>query len=125
MQLTSKLAGAITFALIAASASAAENCKNPQSQLAMNTCAAQDYKREDVRLNKNYQGLMAKTEKGQQAKLKALQLAWIKFRDLKCDYESAQYEGGTIYPFVQESCLAEMTRQRNKDLKAMLEEAAM
>ena len=103
---------------------AAEDCKNPQSQMAMNVCANKDYEREDARLNKSYKELITKLDDDRRGQLKEIQLAWIKFRDLQCDYDSSQYEGGTMYSFVRSSCLLQMTRQRNKDLKAMLEEAS-
>jgi len=111
--------------MLAGSAVASENCKNPQSQLAMNTCAAKDYEREDSRLNKTYKELVAKLEKDRREKVKEIQIAWIKYRDLQCDFDSAGYEGGTMYSLVRSSCLSQMTKQRTKDLKAMLEEAAM
>lgn len=111
--------------LLAASAIAAENCKDPQSQLAMNACAGKEYEREDARLNKTYKELTAKLEKDRREKLKEIQLAWIKYRDLQCDFDSSAYEGGTMYSLVRSSCLSQMTKQRNKDLKALLEEASM
>lgn len=101
----------------------AQNCKNPDTQLAMNTCAARDYDREDARLNKSYRDLMAKLEPAKREKLREVQRVWLSYRDLNCDYQSDDYQGGTIYSLVQSSCLADMTKQRNKDLKALLEEA--
>lgn len=117
--------GMVLASMFAVSAIAAENCKNPQSQLAMNVCSAKDYEREDARLNKTYKELVAKLEKDRREKLKEIQLVWIKYRDLQCDFDSSTYEGGSMYPMVRSSCLSQMTKQRNKDLKAMLEEAAM
>lgn len=104
---------------------AAENCKDPQSQLAMNICAGKDYERDDARLNKTYKELVAKLEKSRREKIKEIQIVWIKYRDLQCDFDSAGYEGGTMYSLVRSTCLSQMTQQRTKDLKAMLEEAAM
>ncbi|CAN5419190.1 lysozyme inhibitor LprI family protein [soil metagenome] len=104
---------------------AAQNCKNPDTQLAMNICSGKDYEREDARLNKNYRDLVAKLEKAERDKLRDLQLAWLKFRDLQCDFQSMQYEGGTMYSLVRSMCLTGLTKQRNKDLKDLLEEASM
>ena len=112
------------FLMICASAvSAAENCKNPKSQLDMNSCAGLEFKREDASLNKNYQLLMAKTTAESRPKLKEVQLAWLKFRDLSCEYASASYTGGSMYALVNQSCLSGLTKQRNKDLRAMLDDA--
>lgn len=115
----------VVASMLAASSFAAENCKNPQTQLAMNVCAGKDYENEDARLNKTYKELVGKLDKDRREKLKEIQLVWIKYRDLQCDFDSSTYEGGTIYSLVRSSCLSQMTKQRNKDLKVMLEEASM
>jgi uncharacterized protein YecT (DUF1311 family) len=115
----------VLASMFGANAIAADNCKNPQSQLGMNVCAAKDYERDDARLNKTYKELVAKLEKDRREKLKEIQITWIKYRDLQCDFDSATYEGGTMYSLVRSSCLSQMTKQREKDLKAMLEEAGM
>ena len=91
----------------------------------MNVCSAQEYEREDAKLNKNYTELIAKLESKEKEKLKNIQLAWIKFRDLQCDYEASRYGGGSIMPLVRSSCLSQMTKQRNKDLKSMLDDVPL
>lgn len=101
---------------------AKDECTDPQSQLVMNQCAARDYAREDARLNRNYAVLMAKLESERRSKLREAEQAWLNFRDLQCDFDSDQYAGGTMYSLVRSSCLTQMTKQRNKDLKAMLED---
>jgi uncharacterized protein YecT (DUF1311 family) len=106
-------------------AATAQNCRNPETQLAMNTCAARDYEREDARLNKNYRELVGKLEPARRGKLRDVQLTWLKFRDQQCDFQTAQYEGGSMFSMVNSMCLLEMTKQRNKDLKYMLEEASL
>lgn len=115
----------VSASMFAASAMAAEDCKNPVSQMAMNVCAGKDYQREDATLNKRYKELVAKLEKDRRAKLKQVQVTWIKYRDLQCDFDSSNYDGGSMYPLVRSSCLARMTAQRNKELEAMLKEASM
>lgn len=40
-------------------------------------------------------------------------------------FQAAPNESGSIYWLVRSSCLADMTRQRNKDLKYLLEEASL
>jgi uncharacterized protein YecT (DUF1311 family) len=111
------------LALFYPSFAAAQSCKNPETQMAMNACAARDYDREDTRLNKTYRDLLAKLEPAKRDKLREVQRVWLSFRDLSCDFQSTDYQGGTIYSLVQSSCLADMTKQRTKDLNALLEEA--
>jgi uncharacterized protein YecT (DUF1311 family) len=109
--------------MLAGNATAAENCKYPQSQSGMNTCAGKDYELDDARLNTAYKELVSKLEKDRREKVKEIQIAWIKYRDLQCDFDSSNYEGGTMYSLVRSSCLSQITKQRTKDLKAMLEDA--
>lgn len=109
---------------LAGSAFASENCKDPQSQSAINTCAKNVYVHEDAQLNMAYRQLVAKLEENHREKLKEIQLAWIKYRDLHCDFYSASYMVGTMYPVVRYSCLSQMTKQRTADLKSMLEDSA-
>jgi len=104
---------------------AADNCNNPETQLEMNVCSAQQYRLEDAKLNKNYKELVRKLDPSEKQRLKAVQLSWIKFRDLQCEFEASKYEGGSIQPLVRSSCLTQMTKQRNKDLRAMIEDASL
>lgn len=116
---------AIAAFLAVTSSAYAFNCKDPQSQIEMNQCSSKDYEREDARLNKTYRAVMGQLDAPRQGKLKEVQQSWLKFRDLHCEYAAAQYEGGSIQPLVLSSCLAGLTKQRNKDLRDMLEEGNM
>ena len=53
----------------------------------------------DKLLNKNYNTLMQKLSKEQQAKLRASQREWIKYRDLEFEFRASVYSNmeGTIY----------------------------
>ncbi|MBL0423104.1 DUF1311 domain-containing protein [Ramlibacter sp. AW1] len=102
---------------------AAQNCRHAMTQGEMNECAAQDHAREDARLNDTYRDLASKLKPAQRDKLRSVQRVWLSYRDMNCDFRSAAYQGGTIYPLVRSMCLAEMTSQRTEDLKARLEEA--
>ena len=104
---------------------AADNCKDPVSQTDMNICASKDYAREDALLNANYKKLVAKLDASRKAQLKEVQTAWLKFRDLQCAFDSAPSKGGSMYGMVASICMAQLTQQRNKDLKTMLEDASL
>lgn len=41
------------------------------------------------------------------------------FKDLACQFESSGVEGGLAYSMVMASCLAEKTRQRNKEIETL------
>ena len=75
----------------------------------------------DAELNKTYRQLIAKMDNKQwEAKLRAAQQAWIKFRDANCDYESEFSGGGSASTFEYNFCLADMTSVRAKQLLEML-----
>jgi uncharacterized protein YecT (DUF1311 family) len=115
----------VVASMFAASAMAAEDCRNPQSQMAMNICSGQDYKRADATMSKTYKVLVSNLEKDRREKLKKVQVAWIKYRDLQCEFDASNYDGGSMESLVHTSCLARVTQQRNKDLEAMLKEASL
>lgn len=105
-------------------ATAADVCKDPMNQRDMNMCADKDAGREDDLLNKNYKELVGRLEGKEKAQIKTVQLAWIKFRDLQCHFESDGYEGGSMQPLVHSNCLYKLTKQRNKDLIEMIKETS-
>ncbi len=59
--------------------------------------------------------------KTRQQKLIAAQLAWIKFRDASCEFETSAYEGGSIAPAIYSACLEETTKQRTQQLREYLQ----
>ena len=97
-------------------------CENAGSQVEATDCSAREYKKADAELNRVYQQVMKQEDKDGQARLKTAQLAWLKFRDTECEYESGQYIGGTIQPMVENFCLASVTDERTKQLKEILKE---
>jgi uncharacterized protein YecT (DUF1311 family) len=110
---------------ISSQSNASDNCNNLKTQLEMNACAANEYQREDAKLNEYYKELAGKLGPSEKERLKAAQRAWIKFRDLQCEFEASSYEGGSIQPLVRSSCLAQVTKQRNVDLRRMIEDASL
>jgi uncharacterized protein YecT (DUF1311 family) len=124
MEFTMPSTSTIRIALVLAAstalpAHAATDCDNAMTQQAMNSCAAAAYQREDARLNSLYKQLVALSDKSDSARLKQSQIAWLKFRDLHCDYEEKRYEGGSVAPLVKFTCLGNLTRQRNDTLQAL------
>jgi uncharacterized protein YecT (DUF1311 family) len=99
-------------------------CPDAQTQYELNRCAALARDRADAELNKAYRQLMKNTSGEERAKLRAAQLAWIKFRDAQCDYESVGNKGGSIYPMVASFCLAGVTNDRTKRLQEIIRESS-
>lgn len=105
--------------IIFSPAAIAQNCKNPMTQMDMNQCAGAELTRETARLNATYHDLRQGLNTSTKADLRQVQLAWIKFKYLACKLEASRAEGGSIYSMVLANCLSELTRQRNKELKAL------
>lgn len=98
------------------------NCESPTTTVEMNICASQKYQATDRKLNRVYRQLQSKLNGKQKQRMTNAQLAWIKFRDTNCDYESGQFEGGTMASQVGTYCLATMTEKRTKELESYLQE---
>jgi uncharacterized protein YecT (DUF1311 family) len=92
------------------------------TQFDMNQCAHKEYEAADAELNRAYNQLAAKLEGDNKARLKEAELAWIKYRDANCEYESSLYLGGTMRPMVESYCLAGMTKSRTAELREQLKE---
>jgi len=121
-----------TICLLSLNASAkcnqAEADKGIQPEL--NACAFEAFQATDKQLNLLYKKRMAQLEAHEKEvpgefkpiiqKLKFAQTAWLKFRDADCDYEAFQYEGGSIQPLIESSCMEAKTKQRIEDIKQML-----
>ena len=95
------------------------DCDNAMTQMEMNQCAAQAFERQDQQLNRVYNQYRAGLQPKDRQALKQVQLAWIKFRDLACAFESASVEGGSAYPMVLNGCLAQKTAARVKELEQL------
>ena len=97
-------------------------CANPQTQAEMNICAGEDYKAADAALNSAYQKLVATLSDEEKAQLKEAENAWIKYRDLHCDFVGDQYKGGSMRPMIVGHCLADVTRARTTEIKNQIKD---
>ena len=90
----------------------------------MMDCIDAEIKRQDVRLNKAYKTLMTVELPPERKKqLQAAQRAWIKFRDLNCDFFHDP-NGGTIAGVNANSCMMQMTADRAKELENFIAQAS-
>ncbi|MCW5576311.1 MAG: DUF1311 domain-containing protein [Burkholderiales bacterium] len=113
------LVGSFLSSLFISSSALALNCQDPKTQIDMNRCASSDLDRETKKINKTYNEFRTKLNPAQNQRFKEVQLAWIKFKDLACQFKASGVKGGSAHPMVLASCLAEKTRQRNKELEAL------
>jgi len=113
------------------------DCDKPADlpQQGMNYCSWVDYQTADRALNAAWPLVLEKARAlddtnreyhPEQANfhdnlLKA-QRAWIDYRDGHCGAEGAEFAGGSIRPLIENSCKAQMTRERTEELLLLLEE---
>ncbi len=101
--------------------------------MGMGFCLSQEWQWWDARLNAAYGALMEKHEAGDaQVKaeglevasvaeaLRAMQRAWIVSRDAACDYERAQWAGGTGGGPATAACLMQQTGVRTLELEGKI-----
>lgn len=101
----------------------AQTNDNPQD-LPKNDLQAnrEEYQREDLELNIAYRKLMPRLNEASRERLKTAQVAWLKFRDLQCDFERGTREGDSVQKIQHKSCLAATTRKRTGELLDWLKE---
>jgi uncharacterized protein YecT (DUF1311 family) len=110
----------VLMSLLVAKHALALDCGNPKTQSDMSRCAANDLDRETKKINQTYSTLRTKLSPKQQQDFKAVQLAWIKFKDLDCKFQASGVAGGSAYPMIVSACLTSRTIQRNKELDYLL-----
>ncbi|MCP1200408.1 lysozyme inhibitor LprI family protein [Notoacmeibacter sp. MSK16QG-6] len=113
------------------------NCADPQTQMEMTACAAQDYEAADDELNALWPDMIANTrsrdadmgsffeERGlptTEEILRAAQRAWIAYRDAECDYQAYDALGGTMQPMLGSECRARLTAERVSQWRQELSE---
>ena len=89
----------------------------PQQQ--MNACMAEEYWKTDARLNAIYRELIEALE--DPSTLRKAQKAWLRFRDLSCEYETSGIgRDGSLYPFSLAACRIDLTEKRIHELEQYL-----
>ena len=64
--------------------------------------------------------LMSKMPKKRKDELQEAQRAWIKFRDLNCNFYGAAYEGGSFAQVTVNECFLDAIIDRGKELKRLV-----
>jgi uncharacterized protein YecT (DUF1311 family) len=96
--------------------------KGGETTVDMKECANKELEEVTKKINETYNAYRKLLDPKQQKDLKAVQLAWIKYKDLRCAFEYSFYEGGTMAGLVGTSCLTNITNQRLKELEADLKD---
>jgi len=99
-----------------------EPCAEAQTQADMNICWGNQYKAADATLNQVYRQLMGKLDDEEKNQLKAVESAWLKYRDANCEFVGDQYKGGTMRPMIEAICLADVTKNRTTELRNQIKD---
>ena len=83
--------------------------------IAMRECNGREWQAQDRRLNRNYRAVLRYLSRSKQRELKAVQRAWISYRDAKCRFEMG-LTGGSIDVINSGSCMIETTKRRADEL---------
>lgn len=99
---------------------ALKNCEANQTSL--NLCSFHRYKKGDAELNRIYQAQLARmTSKVDAQRYREAQRAWLKHAEADCLFRNGPREdSGTIWPLLQNTCLAEHTEARLRILQQYL-----
>ncbi|MDR0716582.1 MAG: lysozyme inhibitor LprI family protein [Azoarcus sp.] len=97
----------------------AEDCGVLEKQADMNRCHASEYKAADRTLNDVYASYRATLDETRKKSLANAQNAWIKYRDLSCDFETSGAKGGSVFQMALSICLTEKTRARIEEIKKL------
>lgn len=93
-----------------------------QTQAEMNQESATEYEKADAELNKVYKELRERLSDEEKAKLKEVQLLWLKYRDKNAEFAASLYEGGSIAPMVHAGAMTSATQARVEELKGFFPE---
>ena len=81
----------------------------------MNECAYIEFQETDKALNETYQKALkiVGNDKEREKQFRENQRAWLKYRDLTCEFVAGpREEGGTIWPLIMNDCVTRLTKQR-------------
>jgi uncharacterized protein YecT (DUF1311 family) len=96
------------------------------TQLAMNECAASDWKQADAELSITYQQVLSQYSNDPRriAQIRKAEVAWLAFRDAEISAlfpESSRSERGSASTMCRAMRLTRLTVERTKALKALIE----
>jgi len=105
----------------AAQASRSDQCPKARNQRDLNECAGAAYRAADVKMEIAFDKLRnAVSDSARRVKLTDAQNAWLDFRDKYCGFVASAEKGGSMAPMQHGFCMAKITEQRTRQLRADL-----
>ncbi len=93
------------------------SCSSAMTTAAMRECENLRYEKAERDLDLAYARLMNKLDSTGKEKLKTAQDAWLLFRQAEAEFEANGASGGTLYPLIKITVLADMTLARVAELR--------
>ena len=90
-------------------------CPDALTQLEINKCAAEQFRKADKALNVTYKRIISKLKASDRANLIEAQRAWLKYRTSNC-WALRQFHGGSLAPTDEAFCLQGLTEARTREL---------
>ncbi|HEY1797798.1 MAG TPA: lysozyme inhibitor LprI family protein [Stellaceae bacterium] len=114
------LAAVLLFAAWPAAAQTLD-CSKAQTQIDLDRCADQGFRKADAALNQVYARLKAgTTEPDSLKRLVDAEKAWLAYRDRECELETEDSIGGSIHLMEIAACYREKTVARTTELKKQI-----
>lgn len=117
------LAFIMLFSASAAQASDNTCLEKAQNQAQLTECAAVALKAADNDLNALYRRMQDRVKDDSSTKTLLIdaQRKWLSFRDAECNFTAVRSAGGSIHAMDVNSCLADLTRSRVRELQIHLD----
>ena len=94
------------------------HCGDATTQAEMNACFALEFRNADKKMNSTYREILNRLDRDDRERVRAVQGAWLRYRDLHCDaVGSIQAGGGSLEPTEVFSCKADLTKERTKEIQ--------
>ena len=90
------------------------------SQASMNQCAGSDLQRSRDRMQSLLRELRSRLDSESRRGIDSVQRRWDAYSRAQCRWEGAAYDGGSMRPMIEASCLAQRTEERIAVLKPFL-----
>lgn len=95
----------------------AKDCSKETAQMALNMCTSGNLAAANAALNRVYGKMLAlESDPKDKENFKAVERAWVAYKDKQCQWETAGDEGGSIWAMEYNSCEIEKTDARLREL---------
>ena len=91
-----------------------------QSQGEMTATAAEEARDANLKLKEVLAQLNAKISPEGRARLKAAEAAWLRYREMQCEFNAARSSGGSVHAMILSLCHADLTKQQTELLEVQL-----